>query len=521
MLNTLKTSWSIQTAYRVNSILYSLKQVPGLKRFLPERLYQVRGLKIFATVLSLAWGFLRLFGGKAAYFLVFLSWPLGFYPKLPVDQLYLQLLLILTAIGTFLNTGFAEPSYQRYYAVSLLRMNARSYTLTQFGWEMVKTVVGVLPFSLLFGWGNGVPQWFCLLFPFCVVGGKLFAVAKDLRAFERRGGVIKENPWLQWGGAAVLLILAYGLPLMGLVFPAWMSMALLLLMIPQGLVSLPAFRRFQSYRQLNQQVLANFFSNTEAVSNSVQKNTHNMISQGSAVSSDKKGFEYLNELFIKRHQKLLWRATWQISAVCVVLVVAGVVLLQIFPDVQPAVREGILHSLPLWAFILYFLSRGMGFTRALFINCDHSLLTYSFYKQPRCVLKLFRIRLREICKINAVPAWILGLGLDVILLVSGGTDAWIEYLVVPATLISMSLFFAIHYLTLYYLLQPYNAGTEIKSGTYQIITGGTYFVCYLLTKIQLPVLLFGLLCIGFCLAYSVIACILVYRIAPRTFRIRQ
>lgn len=521
MLNTLRTSWSIQATYRVNSILYGLKQVPGLKRLLPERIYQMRGLKIFAMVLSLIWGFLCLFGGKAVYFLVLLSWPLHFYPELPENQVYLHLLLILTAIGTFLNTGFAEPGYQRYYAVCLLRMNPKRYTLTQFGWEMTKAVVGFLPFSLFFGWSSGVPQWFCLLFPFCVVGGKLFMVAKDLRAFERRGGVLRENSCLQWGGAVALLALAYGLPLMGFGIPTWASMGLLLLMLPLGLVSLLTFRRFQSYRQLNQQVLANFFNNTETVTNSVQNNTHNLISEGSAVSSDKKGFEYLNELFIKRHRKLLWRATWKISAICGGLVIAGVLVLLLFPELIPAAREVILHSLPFWTFILYFLSRGAGFTRALFINCDHCLLTYSFYKHPRCILKLFRIRLWEICKINAVPALILGLGLDVILLVSGGRDTWIEYLVVPMTLISISLFFAIHYLTLYYLLQPYNAGTEMKSGTYQIITSGTYFVCYLLTKVHLPVLLFGLFCIGFCLAYSVIACILVYRIAPRTFRIRQ
>lgn len=520
MLSTLRTSWSIQATYHVNSILYSLKQVPGLKRLLPERLYQVKSLKIFALLLSLIWGILRLFVGKSLYFLVFLSWPLRFYSDLSTEPLYLYQLLMLTVIGAFLNIGFIEPSYQRYYAVSLLRMNAKNYTLTQFGWEMTKTLVGFLPFSLLFGGENGVSLWFCLLFPFCVVGGKLFMAARSLRRFERRGGVVKETSWLQWGGAVALLFLAYALPLTGFIPPVWMSTMLLLFMIPQGLISLPILHHFQAYRQLNQQILANFFSDTEAASNSVKTNTHNMITENSTVTSNKKGFEYLNELFIKRHQKLLWQATRKISIVCTALVAVGVVLLKIFPDVEPVVRETILHSLPVWAFILYFLSRGMGFTKALFINCDHSLLTYSFYKQPRCILKLFRIRLWEICKINVFPALILGFGLDVLLLVSGGTGVWIEYLVVPVTLISMSLFFAIHYLTLYYLLQPYNAGTEIKSGTYQIITGVTYLACYQLTKLQLSVLLFGVLCISFCVAYGVIACILVYRVAPQTFRIR-
>lgn len=67
--------------------------------------------------------------------------------------------------------------------------------------------------------------------------------------------------------------------------------------------------------------------------------------------------------------------------------------------------------LPYFVFIMYAINRGTGFTQALFMNCDHSLLTYSFYKQPKFVLKLFQIRLREIVKVNLLPAAVIGGGL--------------------------------------------------------------------------------------------------------------
>ena len=154
------------------------------------------------------------------------------------------------------------------------------------------------------------------------------------------------------------------------------------------------------------------------------------------------------------------------------------------------------------------------------MNCDHSLLTYSFYKQPGSILKLFQIRLREIMKINAVPALVLGVGLVLILYVSGGTDNPLNYVVLLASILSMSLFFSIHYLTLYYLLQPYTAGTEMKSGTYRIAMVLTYVVCYLMMDLRLPLLVFGVACIVFCVLYSMVACILVYKFAPQTFRLR-
>ena len=65
MLKTLRISRSIRTTYQVNSILYSLKQVPILKNLLPTYPYRVRGLKVFAGILSLIWDILKIIAGKA------------------------------------------------------------------------------------------------------------------------------------------------------------------------------------------------------------------------------------------------------------------------------------------------------------------------------------------------------------------------------------------------------------------------------------------------------------------------
>ncbi len=244
------------------------------------------------------------------------------------------------------------------------------------------------------------------------------------------------------------------------------------------------------------------------------------ISADTSITSRKKGFEYLNELFIKRHRKILWRSTIRIAVVCAILC-WGVLLLMTFrPETKADFNELVMTWLPYLAFIMYLINRGTGFTQALFMNCDHSLLTYSFYKQPGFILKLFQIRLREIIKINAVPALVIGVGLSLILYVSGGTNNPLNYVVLVVSILAMSLFFSIHYLTAYYLLQPYTAGTEMKSGTYRIVMLLTYVVCYAMMNLRLPILVFGAACIAFCVMYSIVACILVYKFAPQTFRLR-
>ena len=63
MNKTLRISFSLRNTYRVNGILFSLKQIPLLKRLLPAGLYQVRGLKLFAHVLSVVWELISTFLG--------------------------------------------------------------------------------------------------------------------------------------------------------------------------------------------------------------------------------------------------------------------------------------------------------------------------------------------------------------------------------------------------------------------------------------------------------------------------
>ena len=173
MLNTLRLSFSLKNTYRVNSILYSLRQIPLLKSLLPAALYQVRGLKIFANVLSLLWELVSIFLFKALYFLA-MVWGLGLlYQNVPSPLSFLHILLFLTLIGSYMNTSLFVPTRDKYYAMILLRMNARSYTLVHYGYALLKTVVGFLPFTLLLGLERGVPLWLCLLLPFCVAGAKL------------------------------------------------------------------------------------------------------------------------------------------------------------------------------------------------------------------------------------------------------------------------------------------------------------------------------------------------------------
>ena len=165
MFKTLCISFSLKNTYRVNGILYSLKQIPLLKRLLPATLYQVRGFKIFANVLSVLWEVVSIFLFKLIYFMTMVCGVGILYRNAPSQLAFLHILLFLTLIGSYMNTSLFDPTRDKYYAMILMRMNARSYTLVNYGYALLKVLVGFLPFTLLFGLDRGVPLWLCLLLP--------------------------------------------------------------------------------------------------------------------------------------------------------------------------------------------------------------------------------------------------------------------------------------------------------------------------------------------------------------------
>ena len=75
-------------------------------------------------------------------------------------------------------------------------------------------------------------------------------------------------------------------------------------------------------------------------------------------------------------------------------------------------------------------------------------------------------------------------------------------------------------LVMYYLLQPFDGGTNLVSPAYKAVKLATYFVSFFIMEMELESLYFGIGTIAFCVLYCIAACVLVYIFAPRTFRIR-
>lgn len=128
MFETFITSFKLKNTYRVNSIIYSIKQFPVIRKILPNSLYKNRGLKIFANVISAIWEIISIFLGKLLYIAIMIFSLLALYKTNSADT-FLHIFVFLTLAGGVLNTFMLNPTKDKYYAIILMNINAREYGL--------------------------------------------------------------------------------------------------------------------------------------------------------------------------------------------------------------------------------------------------------------------------------------------------------------------------------------------------------------------------------------------------------
>lgn len=520
--DTLILQLRLHMAYRVNGILYRLRFLR-----LPYENSFAKTLGLVLAVLREIFGMLL---GKLLYMAVFFAAPLLLIRRELPPELYGHLLVFLTLIGGIFNNNLLNGGRDAYYAVILLRMDARRYTLSAYGYYLLKTAVGFLAAALLVGHlilRQGLAL--CLLTPVLVCGVKLLSAGLELRHFHRRSILPRdEKRFSLLQGASVLLLAAAYLPplLLNRALPSAAVYAVCGLAAAGGAWGAAYLLRFSGLSP-----------GVPAPVHGGRIPAQRRRSPGGSPGDPGPVSEQADPG--RRPEQPENRLCPVQRAVCAPQLPAsdasgpahrryrrgragpGCAACLALPEIAAAINGALVPALPMMLLLMYFINRGNTVTQVLFFNCDSSMLSYRFYRQPRVILGIFAARLKSLTAINLLPTAVIALGLPLLLLCSGGTDTPTDYLVLPLAILAMSVFFSVHYLVLYYLLQPYTAGLENTSFGYRLITGLTYFVCYMIyANVHGATMAFGIGMIVFAAVYVAAALLLAYRLAPRTFRLR-
>lgn len=525
MLGSFFNSFLLRATYKANGFIWALKSIPLIKKLLPSTLYASRPLKVVANVFSGIQEFVSIFFWKIVYLLSVFG--AGFLMKVEPSDSFAHLFLFLTLIGGLLNTNIIEVSQDKFYAIILMRMDARRYALSNYVYFLLKNIVGMLVLTPFFCLLCKASILTGLLLPLYIVSVKLLFSAKSLYDYSKDKRTIREKRTkiVKVIEVFVLFTAAVVPPYFGFSFAEPVLWAVTAVTVVPAIFAARYIWKFPSFLPyykclLRPEAIFVSASGTSA-GEAQQKMMQKKISADLSVTSKKTGFAYFNDIFMKRHKKLMTKSAFRLTLVCFALFILCLILNAIYPEDSKDLNKVIMTYLPYFLFLMYCMNRGKDITKAMFLNCDHSMLTYRFYRQPKALLSLFRERLKYVILINLMPAAVVAVALPVLLYVSGGTENSLNYLILFVSILSMSVFFSVHSMVMYYLLQPYNVNLESKSATFGIVNAVTYFVCYMGIQVKVPTLIFGSAITAFCVVYILVALVLAYKLAPKTFRLRN
>ncbi len=539
MLKVFILSLKLRIIYVINNIIYSFKQIPLIGKEISSDCYSSKPLKVIGTIIAMlieiSWEFLT---KKFLYFLVFL---MGLPSAIQVFMFgetedpqvmgFSITFIFLSVIGGLLNNEMFLTSKDKYYAIFTMRINAKKYVISNYIYYLIKTALAFIPFILLFGTdtNENISTRLLLILPLIMINIKVFFANIRINYFQRtkKASFEKGAKFIKNLIIVIAFICAYALPIVGFEMTSNILWIIYTISLILGIYSFFNICKFNNYRMMYKKLFAEeneLKINFEDFKTNTKEASLNQINQDDiAFSSNKKGYAFFNELFANRHKSILEKTAKLQTVIILIIAITALFITQIpiFADFKGTINNALLVSFPFMVYIMFLLNNGTIITQAMFMNCDHSMLTYKFYRTPQAILGLFKERLKTLIRINIIPAITIGLALPILLFATGGTDNFANYIILFVSTIAMSIFFSTHYLVIYYLIQPYNVESEMKSAMYRIVVVATYIAFYSLMDLKLPTLLFGSLITLFAIIYIFISLILIYKFAPKTFKLRK
>lgn len=546
---TLVTILRVNTCIALNRVIFYFRKLPWIGKILPESAYGFGDVKSFVSLVSnLGRGLIKIIYVGLYLACFFLPAVLLVQDKIAGNRAIEFAVLVNVFLGMNLIAGaiqkstFSVTDEEKYVFIKLMRMPAKQYSIARFwlahlGNSLAFTVLFPV-LALIFQYSVGKALLLC----FFLLSAHCFGDAVFLFAIDRVKNTKSYISLQKTLGTLLGIAVAY-LPLFflgkGQIGLWWICFVTdFLFNIPGILLFLVLFvlscifiTKFVEYRKVFEKTF--YLDQLLAVS---KKSSQQMRfadvnlkdedfakTQGKNVGIERKnGYAYLNALFFLRHRRMMVRPLLVRLGIIGGVFIAALGGCLFFPKVEAAVEHFFQSALalPVFVFTMYILSMGERICRAMFKNCDISLLRYPFYRKKEVLLKNFQIRLFSVIRLNGMLAAAICAGTVLLFYITGMKWALSDQLLFCLTILLLSVFFSVHYLFLYYVFQPYTTELGIKNPFFNLLNTAVYIACYLCLQIDTVPSSFVWIVLSATTLYIIIALVLVYHYAPKTFRVK-
>jgi len=541
MINTIIQGRMLVFVQQVNVLLYYVRKLPLVGEKIPYRLYGETDIKKAIGAIPVVFSVIGAFVGTFLYFLLMIklpaNWIQRFWEKegIFVDQkaVMVYLFLIFSFLpGSFLVSNLTEGAKKDYVLLHVMRIPAAQHYRSKMVLKGVKDTICFLVPLLWFGFGAESALFVVSLFFTRYIGHA--GILQHYRHSEKKG---KKVFWKSLGKTflmfGIILALGYGVAaaVPRLFFDRYV-MAEVVVFLSFTLVGMFCFSKVWKYGGYTifakkMVSLKDFLEQDDAVKEAraadvqIQDKDISKEELRSRKYEEKEGYDYLNAIFFERHKRIVSRAVKsRIIIILAVGLIGAVALLFVGEQMKQKTFEAMTQMMPVMVFVMYLESTGGRICKAMFFNCDISLLKYGYYREADAILKNFKIRLRKLLMLDAVPAAIIcGMILLWTLLCGEILAVW-KVIPLMAGSLLLSAFFCLFHLFMYYITQPYTEEKTVKSPIFSVVNALVYFGCYLCLQIQTGSWLFTLGVLAVTIIFIPLSYFCVFRFAPKTFKIR-
>lgn len=564
MFGMLYQQMQVTFAENINKVIYTLKRIPFIGKYISDELYALvplkRVLAVFAAIKSILGDIL----GKLFYFIlaVFL-WVVVFvgWFELSEKQFAEEGMIVFWIfffmnflLGSFVNSKICACDEKDYLLVGLLRIDAKKYFLlkmfrSQITQTIYYTIIMLVVQCKIFNVDVKTTLLYMVGFAAFRFIGEAFRLYLNDRigmpfADKSKVANVLYNLYsiligiIAYATFLVLMILKFAIGIKGIVFPdicvITNNPVFIVAAVSLSIFSIKYLVCYKNYQLVAKRLAG--FSTVMAQKEAVEKVTN--VNQnietddlgekevGRKIFEEKSGYEYLNAVFFERHKKIFARPIRIKTAISIILVVASITALLVYKIISPAKEfdsfsnemwRGFDRIMTLLVFLMYCVTSGRTITKAFFYNCDHSLLKYGYYRKSDAILENFRIRLRFMVKSEIPMLLVISAGFIVDTVILGKIDHWVKLLSIIGCIAMLSIFYSVVYLCMYYIFQPYTEGGKETGIGYSICKGAIYMVSYMCLQIDTLPQYFALIVMVVTIVSLLVGYILAYKMAPKRF----
>ncbi|MFC4103406.1 hypothetical protein, partial [Paenibacillus xanthanilyticus] len=486
MFQTINTIRAIRTSSGANRLIYYAQKLPVVGSRIRDTAYASlrvkRAAAIAMFILRILWGFSTRF----AYMGLLLYWPvIAFGGHLTTAEQYGMFLhsfwMISFIVAGVSSAKVLEPKRDKYIAVKLMRMPAANYMRSLLAYHYATFFIYALPAMLTFGPRLGASYLESILLTLSLTLWRILAEYGHLKLFDRTGLVLIRRNGLVW----IVIILGYlaaYLPLFlneaPVVGPLLLQLPVVLAIVILGLLSAAALARYRDYRSAVDAAakrddplldIGRMMSEAQKTSVQTADGDYSLtVEHRSDQPRRREGYHDLNHIFFERHRSLIRKPVYMRTAWIGGIGAVAAVVLALFGEQLhlPAAELGTI--IPLLALAMNLLLLGERLCKAMFYHCDLSLLRYSFYRREASLH--FRIRLVRLTALNLWISAALGAALTLIFGVYGASFTWADMLLLWGSILSLTVFFSVHHLFMYYIFQPFSTELNMKNPFYLILS---------------------------------------------------